>query len=233
MDLSHLDGFNLVGLLGSSLALVDETPMRINEQRLKVLISGGLTLVDRKYRDPLSFYPLAKWIILGNQLPAVSDQTYGFWRRIKIIPFQTRFDDGQQDSSLAEKIIGGELSGVLNWAVGGLIRLLERGHFPPPPTAVAKALREGQRETNSVLAWWRDDDEHVADTEIETPRKLVYAAYSDWCTNNGMCRLAAPKFWGRMRAGVNFAEKQKNNHGNRVRVVGLQLSREERQAAKW
>ncbi|MHB8391980.1 MAG: DUF5906 domain-containing protein [Acidobacteriaceae bacterium] len=95
MDLGNLSGFGLVGLIGASLALVDEVPMRLDEQRLKSLLSGGLTMIDRKYRDPLSFRPSAKWIILGNVLPAISDQTHGFWRRMKIVPFNTRISDTQ------------------------------------------------------------------------------------------------------------------------------------------
>lgn len=120
MQLDRLEGFNLGELLGASLVYVDETPNRIDEQKLKALISGGLVQMDRKYRDPLSFRPTAKWIILGNQLPAISDQSLGFWRRLPVIPFTAHFPDSKQNPNLPRQIIENELSGVLNWAVAGL-----------------------------------------------------------------------------------------------------------------
>jgi putative DNA primase/helicase len=87
-----LSGFNLASMIGASLVLVDETPSRIDEQAIKTLISGDLIKIDRKYRNPVEIRPTAKWIVCGNALPSLSDQSDGFWRRWMIIKFDQKPD---------------------------------------------------------------------------------------------------------------------------------------------
>lgn len=224
MELDALDGFKLVNLLGASLVYVDETPPRIDEQRLKMLISGGLVQVDRKFRDPINLRPTAKWIILGNHLPAVSDQSAGFWRRLAIIPFSASFPDGSADPLIARRIIENELPGVLNWALGGLHRLLERGRFTKMPDAVMQQIETGKRETNSVLAWFVNSDIE-ADAEVETPKDDVYASYREWCRDNGAAAVSSERFWKRLASvtGAVFPEKKATIGGKRVRVVPIRL----------
>lgn len=181
MQLDQLDGFNLIGLLGASLVYVDETPTRINEQKLKALISGGLVQIDRKYREPLSWRSTAKWIVCGNSLPSISDQTEGFWRRFPVIPFNAHFPDSKQDPLLAKRIINTELAGILNWSLTGLIRLLNRGRFGELPLAVAMAINSGKQETNSVLGWWMSNDYHKVDDSACVEKDEIYGDYHEWC----------------------------------------------------
>lgn len=226
LQLNALDGFRLAQLVDASLVWVDETPQRINEQAFKSLVSGGLTLVDRKHRDPISFCPRAKWLILGNALPAISDQSHGFWRRMPVIPFTRQFTRHEQDPALDSKIIERELAGVLNWAIAGLIRLVRRGQFPEPTTAMKAAQAEGQLESNSVMAWWGDDRVAV-NINFETSRQAVYQDYREWCGDNGMSPLGAERFWSRLRplAGEKAVEPKKRKiDGKTVRMVSLRLT---------
>lgn len=225
MTLDSLDGFKLGGLLGASLVYVDETPGRIDEQKLKALISGGLVQVDRKYRDPLSLRPTAKWIICGNNLPAISDQSTGFWRRFPVVPFTQSFPDGKADPLLARRIIGEELDGVLNWALEGLLRLLERGRFGEMPVAVVEAIAGGKRETNSVLGWWADE-EPAMDESALTPKSEIYESYAAWCRRNGASPVASPRFWRRLAevAGYRFSDQKATVGGKRVPVAPLKLA---------
>ncbi len=60
MLLDRLENFNLQGLVGATLALVDEAPKTgIDEQVLKSLIAGETVQIDRKHRDILSYQPIA------------------------------------------------------------------------------------------------------------------------------------------------------------------------------
>lgn len=224
LSLDNLDGFRLVPLLDATLVYVDETPKRIDEQRLKTLLSGDLISIDRKYRDPISFRPTAKWIVLGNDLPVITDQSDGFWRRWHIIPFPVSFPEEKQRPLLARQIIQNELSGVLNWALTGLMRLLERGHFLNPPQAVKDAIQKGKKETNSVLAWWEDAAPAVT-AEPDTPKDEIYSAYREWTLKNGMSAVSSNKFWSRARQiEPKIEEDRIQSSGNRKRVVNLSLS---------
>lgn len=198
MTIDNLNGFKLVPLAGASLVYVDETPSRVDEQQLKALISGGLVQVDRKYREPMSLRPTAKWIICGNSLPAISDQSNGFWRRMPIVAFERQFSEIEQDPLLAHRIIENELAGVLIWAIQGLVSVLKAGRLPAAPAAMLKAHEEGKKETNSVLAWFDDDRVQFEPSEW-TDRADVYGDYRDWAKERGYSPVNETKFWNRLK----------------------------------
>lgn len=223
VELDQLAGFHLLPLLGASLAYVDETPSRIDEQKLKALISGGLVQVDRKYLPPVSLRPRAKWLICGNRLPAVSDQSMGFWRRLPVVPFTTSIPTEKRDLLLARRIIENELPGVLNWALGGLVSLLVRGRIAPMPQAVAQAVAGGKSETNSVLAWVEADCIETVEG-AEAVKEDVYRVYKDWCRDNSMQALASPRFWARLADVLGELKiTQPRRGGKQVRCVPLRI----------
>lgn len=221
MSLDSLDGFKLVGLIGSSLVYVDETPSRIDEQRLKALISGGLLQIDRKFREPVNLRPTAKWIICGNSLPALRDQSHGFWRRMPVIPFSRRFAEEEQDPLLAKRIIETELDGVLAWAVEGLMMCLKAGRLPTLPDSLKDAQAQGKRGTDSVLAWL--DDGRVVEHEsvpadVATPRGAIYRDYANWCREHGYSPVNDANFWIRLREhlGEEATERRQRRVDGRV-----------------
>ena len=222
LSIDSLDGFRLVPLLDATLIYVDETPKKIDEQRLKTLLSGDLVSIDRKYRDPVSFRPSAKWIVLGNDLPAISDQSDGFWRRWHVIPFPVSFGEGQQRPLLAKQIIDHELSGVLNWALDGLLKLLGRGHFLPPPRTVRDAIQRGRKESNNVLAWL-EEAEPVVSGLPATPKDDIYAAYREWSQKNGTPSVSATRFWTRVRQIHPEIAEDREGSGKRRRTVNVFL----------
>lgn len=227
IGLNNLDGFALVSLIGSSLAWVDETPRRIDEQRLKTLISGGLVQIDRKFRDPINLKPSAKWIICGNELPSISDQTHGFWRRFAIVDFKRQFQEHEKDPLLARKIIENELAGVLNWAIAGLLRLNQRGRFPSISEQMRDVLSSGQRETNNVLAWWQDERGVISEDKF-TPRNEVYLDYRFFAQSSGTMPVSEERFWARVKqiVGHTLQTKDKKIAGKKYRMVNIDLPQE-------
>ncbi|MES2365239.1 MAG: phage/plasmid primase, P4 family [Pseudomonadota bacterium] len=222
VNLDSLQGFQLTGLLGASLAYSDETPNRIDEQRIKTLISGDLVQIERKFRDNLSLRPTAKWIVCANAIPSISDHSTGFWRRWHIIPFTQTFSGADVDPMLARDVVRNELPGVLNWAVEGLVRLLQRGRFPIMPDAVLSATEKGKRETNSVLSWVEISDLQIVDPHSyeAKSKSYVYQCYATWCVDNGMSKLGSPRFWARLRQVLDFQEIRGTGQ-KRERMVGL------------
>ncbi len=199
VQLDGLDGFRMASMIGASLIYCDEAPQRnINEQAMKSLIAGELVQIDRKYRDPVTARVNGKWLILANHIPAVTDQSMGFWRRFDIVPFSVEIPERERDPMLAKRIISHELSGVLNWALEGLVRLLARGRFDEViPAAMRSAVNSAKAETNSVQSWSNDLGIERT-TTAETPKADVYANYAAWCKENGMAPVASPKFWKRL-----------------------------------
>ncbi len=196
LSIDSLDGFKLAGLQTASLVCVDETPARIDEQRLKTLVSGDVIQIDRKYRDPITIRSTAKWFVNANILPSITDHSDGFWRRWLVFPFNIK--PREKKLLLAEAIIAAELSGVLNWAVAGLQRLLARGSFPVLPEEMRDAQKSAKQQSNSVAEWVEDDGITYGES-VKNTRADVYDRYSFWCGRSGSKAVGSPKFWERLR----------------------------------
>jgi len=220
--LDQVGGFGAAALVGASLAYVDELPKgRINEDLLKSMIAGERISIDVKYRDSLSLCLTAKWIVLGNHLPVLTDHSTGFWRRCDIVPFETTVAEVNRDPLLAKTIIDTELSAVLNWAIEGLVRLQTRGMFNPLlPPRMDTALYSAKEETNSVLAWANDVGLEVQ-FEAKQSKDDIYQDYRLWCERNGLSALSTPKFWPRIKDIKSFSESRMTLLGKYVRVCNL------------
>jgi putative DNA primase/helicase len=222
--LDALDGFSLSVLLGASLIYVDEVPKaRINEQILKSLIAGEKIQIDRKYETPLSTHIRGKWLVLGNHLPAITDHSIGFWRRWDIIPFNVTIKESERDPLLANSIIRTEMPGVLNWALEGLLRLQKRGAFEVTlPVAMQNILSDAKRESNSVQAWFEEND-IVASHSLQSTKDEIYEHYREWCSRNGMASMASPRFWQTIRGIVSLDEVRRREGSQQVRYCNLLL----------
>lgn len=196
-SLGDMTGFNAENLVDASLITVDETPKRIDEQNLKMAISGGQMRIGRKWKDALTVELTGKWLLRGNDKPSLTDQTDGLWRRLHVIHFEQRFGEDEKDPLLAEKILNNEMPGVFMWAMQGLVKILKAGKFVDIPEKVFLWKQEMQIETNSVMGWWEDKGIQITDTP-RSYKEDVYSAYSGWCKENGLMPLGSPNFWTRV-----------------------------------
>lgn len=222
VQLDALDGFKLAGMVGAPMIFCDEAPQRgINEQLVKTLIAGELVQIDRKYRDPVSVRICGKWLVLGNHFPSVTDQSAGFWRRWDIVPFDVTIPAAARDATLADDMINNELSGVLNWAIQGLVRLLVRGRFEPnAPAAIKAAVEEAKLGTNSVAGWWEETCGELTD-EARSEKTKAYSNYAEWARANGMAPVAAPKFWTRIKEVIGDELVLRKVRGERFCNISL------------
>ena len=167
----------------------------------KALTSAEPTSARRLYKDVYMFSNTAKMIFNANKLPSSVERTKGFFRRFLIIPFDVTITEDKKDINLHNKIIDGELSGVLNWTIIGLKRLLNNEDFSYAEK-VEKAVEKYKKSTNSV-ALFIEDEGFIKDLNGTYTNKMLYSAYSEWCNDSGMRRLNKANF-GREMAGLGF-----------------------------
>lgn len=226
LNLAELGGFALSHLPGSSLIYIDEVPScKIDDAIPKRLIAGEKAPIRRHYQPTIDVRILAKWLILSNNIPRVEDQSDGFWRRFDMVPFNVTIPESERDPLLAEKIIKDEMSGVLNWLLEGLLRLLNRGRFDPiKPAAISQLDNYSRLRTDSVRGWVDDEDIGLL-TTCTTHKDAVYQAYADWVRKNGMLPQSAPRFWSalsHMMPDLN-TEGRVYDHGKRLRSCNVRL----------
>lgn len=95
----------------------------------KVATGGGTISAEEKFGDFLQFRPYAKQTFCANKIPPVKDnEDPAYFGRWIILQFDNVAD--VKDPFLKQKLnTPEEKSGILNWALEGLFRLLDKGEF--------------------------------------------------------------------------------------------------------
>jgi putative DNA primase/helicase len=123
--------FSLSQIVNKTLNISTENELsgRLNTYMLKAITGGDLVQFQEKFRNPFSYRPTAKLIFSVNKLPNIQDTTYGFERRVDIVPFKVRFvrkPGNANERKLIPDIKDGlldELGGIFAFAIEGLKRL--------------------------------------------------------------------------------------------------------------
>ncbi|NMF96174.1 phage/plasmid primase, P4 family [Aromatoleum toluolicum] len=215
IQLDNKSRFALSGLHRASLIVADELPpSKLDEGRLKSVTAGEPVFIDIKGETPITTRVRGKLLVLGNNFPAVNDGSDGFWRRWEVIPFQVTIPPAQRNPKLAEQIIKTELSGVLNWAIEGLQRLLRRDGFDPVrPEAMNRAIKTAKMVADDVTGWLADRVVSVTGP-VTAKKNLVYADYHHWCAANDFAPRAPQGFWLKLkRCRTDMTAKKVRVHG--------------------
>jgi putative DNA primase/helicase len=168
---------------------------RLNEARVKALTGGDRCTARFLYREYFSFDPTAKFWLAFNHKPHVTDDSHGFWRRVRLIPFLAHFSGNDCDKDILAKLKT-EASGILAWAIRGCLLWQQQGlGLPPSIDAATKAYRE---ESDPVAEFL--DDRYVISTDAFVESSILRSDYEDWAKQNGEKPLHHRGFSNRLRA---------------------------------
>jgi putative DNA primase/helicase len=173
---------NIADLMGRRLVVVAETNdgRRFDEGRLKDLV-GETRLKARFMRgDFFEFTASHKVFLYSNHRPVVRGQDLGFWRRMRLVPFNETIDEAEKDTDLSEKLEA-EADGILAWIVAGAVRWHAEGLGCPDE--VTSATADYRSEMDGVGAFLQECCE-IAPSRTSTARDL-YAAYTRWAEEAG------------------------------------------------
>ncbi len=125
---------------------------RALDESIVKTITGGEKIVARQlYKEHFEYTPKYKVFISANHHIAISGVDDGIWRRVKVINFPVKITEAQRDNRLLEKLSQPkELSGILNWMLEGLKRVLENGGVKEPEI-ITKASREYRSDSDYFL----------------------------------------------------------------------------------
>ncbi len=148
---------------------------------VKSLIGRDTIQAHRKYLRDLNFVNYAKMVFAANELPKIYDTTDGFWTKWVLLEFPYKFVTKEvyeqseeksmlklMDPDIMEKLTeDNELSGLLNFALDGLDRLLDKKDFSySKSTADVKDM--WIRKSDSFTAFCYD---HIEEAEYESITK--------------------------------------------------------------
>lgn len=184
-------GADLAALAGRRFVTSSETNTRsrFNEARLKALSGGDRMNARHLYGNPFEFHPQAKIWLGVNHKPAVADDSYGFWRRMHLIPFTQTFSGSAEDRGL-KATLRAEANGILNWIIEGALAWQRDGLAPP---AAVLAATDNYRHEEDPLAEFIEEA-CIVGADIRCPSAQLFAAYVAWSHAQGVKELSRKTF---------------------------------------
>jgi putative DNA primase/helicase len=171
---------------------------RLETSLFKAMVSGEPVEACLKYGQPFTMTDYAKFIFNCNELPKDVEHTNAYFRRFLIIPFDVTIPEHEQDKNLHAKIIDNELSGVFNWVLQGLNRLLEQKRFSDCEAA-KNAVEQYKTESNSVQMFLNENEYKGSLTNYKLIKDL-YPEYRAFCIDDGMTPFKKTNFIKQLRA---------------------------------
>ena len=179
-------------LLGKHLNVFADLPQRAltSTTNFRALTGGDMMRCEQKGKQGFSFQPYAKQFYTTNRLPPVADdEVDAFYDRWIIIDFPNSFAESSatRQQIVAKCTTEEEKSGILNWALEGLRRLMANGTFSGEQASAEKRER-WMRDSNPIYDFLADTIEKDANGEIE--KEELWLRYVAHCQN---IDIPAPK----------------------------------------
>jgi putative DNA primase/helicase len=203
-SLSH--EYHRAKLANKMLNYSSEISTRLEADIFKRLSSGEPIEARLPYGQPFTMTRYARLLFNCNELPRDVEHTEAFFRRYLILPFDVTITEERQDKRLAEKIIKSELSGVFNWILEGLQRLLQQERFTACEAA-REVLAQYRKESDSVAMFLADENYQPSGDFTEV--KSIYQSYKFYCVDNGYKPLGRNNFSKRLEV-LNIATQRRD-----------------------
>jgi P4 family phage/plasmid primase-like protien len=149
----------------------------------KSITSGDPIRVEIKHGNGFQYQPYCKLLFACNNLPYTKDKSYGFMRRLIILPFYKTFEGKQVDVHLPDKLKA-ELPGILNFALQGLKRLSSNQFVFTHSAAVEQAVNDYADRLNPIRIFV-DDWIEPATEDTFIYNKDLRTKFNTWASENG------------------------------------------------
>lgn len=204
-NVSHLslrnfsDKFSLVKLDGKLVNIdadIEYDAMKA-EGKFKSVVAGDEITVEEKYEASFSFKPVAKLWIAANVLPKVRNNSHGYYRRFIILEFNNIVPKEKQNKNLINELKE-ELSGILNWALEGLERLIKNDALTIPDSS-KEAIKNYECENNHTKQFVEEYLE-ITDKYSRTKKEDIYKRFCDVLAANNYPKIDVGRFGRELKA---------------------------------
>ena len=156
------------------------------------------------YGHPFILRNYGKFMFNTNKFPNNIEFTHAYLRRFIILNFEVIIPDEKQDKNLAKRIISKELSGIFNWVLEGLDRLLKQQQFTESPKA-----KELLKKCGLNLTLWRSllkqSNTYLQSKDNNMLLKKFREEYKSYCKMNELTPVGSKEFSTRIKSlGFKF-----------------------------
>ncbi len=162
------------------------------ESQFKTIVTGHEVNCNDKYMPPFKFRPFCKFVMSANEFPKITDHSSAFYKRLILIPCNRVFEPHEQNRNLRNELLT-ELSGVLNWSIEGLRKLIKRGQFEEKQF-MKEAVSELEDENNPVNEFFKEFIEVEMSGNSYIEKTDLFKKYKQWCIDNKQFNLSNIRF---------------------------------------
>lgn len=197
--------------------------------KFKSLIGRDLISAQRKFLPMVHFQNYAKMIFSANELPVTQDITPAFFLRWVIIDFPYTFlsekellqvQDNEKDRfklanpNIIEEITSDDqMSGLLNWSLIGLNRLLSKKDFSYNKSNI-EVKNTWLRKSSSIHAFIMDCVVRKSDSKV--PKQEFLEAYLDYCSTHKITSVNERQIKDTLETTIGCTEFRPDIEGERV-----------------
>ena len=218
--------FALANLEGKLLLLDDDMEVsscRESTVQKRVVTAKAPLSIERKGEQARQADIYCRLMAFGNvAFSTLYDHSEGAFRRRIILTTKPKPQHRKDDRELTQKIQA-EKSGVFNWMLEGLARLMRNGWEFTTSEQAKRNLEESKQESFNLLAFLADENAvrlgNLADTITSND---LYSAYEAWCRANGENPVRQKTVASYLKAeetrlGIRYTGNAKDKTGRRVR----------------
>jgi P4 family phage/plasmid primase-like protien len=159
---------------------------QLAEAFVKALTGGGKLRARFMRQDSFEFEPVCKLWLSTNNKPIVKDSSHGFWRRVRLIPFNACFANSpNRDPNLSQKLAA-EAPGILAQLVRYSLVAYRDGEGKIP--SCIQAARDAYREDSDLLGQFLEDHTTADTSQAILLKRELYETYKH--ATGGKCETS-------------------------------------------
>lgn len=169
-------------LVGARLVVCSEVEHGKSFAETAVKQLTGSDQIKARYmrQDFFEFVPTHKIFLAANHKPRIRGTDHGIWRRLRLIPFDTRISESEKDPQLGDKLKA-EAAGILAWCMRGC--LMWQAQRLGSAEVMANATAEYRKDQDTLAHFLDEHTEQAADGNVT--HSEIYAAFVRWCERTG------------------------------------------------
>lgn len=226
---SLTNGFGLADWVGKPLAVLSDSrdsgaiPDAV-VSRLLSIIGEDAVPIEVKHKDNRSESLPTRVMIVSNEMPSFRDSSGALVKRWVVI--ETAVSHRDNPDLTLESRLRKELPGIFLWALAGLRRLEEQGHFTVPQSSAETV--EMMNDSAAPEAMFIHETYEITEdpTDFEWLSE-IYPAYEQWTERRGNRPVSQTRFKGKVKAaglkGVTVTKRERD--GTRKEVIAGILRR--------
>ena len=208
---------SLCSLVGLRLGWIEELPRYsvMNDSAVKMIASGIPIMVRPIYKSPYRWSPTIKLVVDTNNIPAIKDHSFGFWRRARIVEFPNIIKTPNlkiSDEILEDKDV------MLSY----LISRYSGIGFLDDNATITDATAKLREDNDYIITFIKEACVYGKNEECKLNE--LYEAYRQWCLIAGEIPISR-KFFSRdlKQAGFKTEHRRNGNYwvGIRPKMIGL------------